>query len=274
MKRVAVAPLSEEVLPRNGELGRRGGVGRRGEENAPRVQPPVGVALVVLAAFVGEHGVGDPLAIDLGEQAWCEGELVALPGESERLELTEREQGQRIAAMAGAEIVRAIEGAYVLDEALLLAVGIGRRLVGEFLSLRDGGIQRGEIESRTGSKPEARHLEASAFARQRRPVAVLIVDRVGETALGAGDVDRRLLALFRGRQRRVGLATAVTDSCRPERVAKVVHLKRQGMADAWIGGLAFVVIADGLARVREEHRMGLPAFGCSMRRVKFCSVTA
>ncbi len=63
----------------------------RGEENSSRGHPPVLIALAVdVSAFALQHSVGDAGAIDLGHMFRRKRQLVALSGQRQRLELSER----------------------------------------------------------------------------------------------------------------------------------------------------------------------------------------
>ena len=44
-----------------------------------------------------------------------------------------------------------------------------------------------------------------------------------------------------------------------QHVAEVIHLQRQRVADARVGRVALVVVADGLAGVGEEDRVAVAA---------------
>jgi hypothetical protein len=65
-----------------------------------------------------------------------------------------------------------------------------------------------------------------------------------------------LLLLVKGRQ-----AALITDGDRLENVAVVVDLERQGMADARIGGITFVVIVEGFARMAEKDGVAIRPLG-------------
>ena len=53
------------------------------------------------------------------------------------------------------------------------------------------------------------------------------------------------------------LLTPVADRGGFEHVAEVIDLEREGMIHAWVVAIAFVVVADGLARMREENGMAV-----------------
>ena len=76
---------------------------------------------------------GDTAAIDLGEQLWGESELVVLARKRQGFDLTDREQsGQIILAVAGADM---------LNQAFLFRGGVGGFFVPDFYGL----IELGEV---------------------------------------------------------------------------------------------------------------------------------
>ena len=143
-----------------------------------------------------------------------------------------------------------------------------------------GGLHQGlhfresEQIGRQGQVRLRRNLEqlvGSYLRRQWRAVRVRVENCVGVQAL-AQYSQRPLLSddVVRGQQRvcRVVPAT-VANGDGLQRIAVGIHRQRHYMADARIGELlvvdvvelTLVVVVDGLARMGEEHRVPVLAFG-------------
>jgi hypothetical protein len=83
------------------------------EKDLPGRDPPAVVAFAVnVAGLVLEHRVAHAAAVDLSDQAWREGKLVAFEGQRQRLQFAQRQRTS--------QVVAAVERAQVLDQAPLL----------------------------------------------------------------------------------------------------------------------------------------------------------
>src|SRR5215213_1170855 len=102
-----------------GQFGLRVIVCSRREEDPPRGDPPVRIAgSMHILPFVFQHVVGDFVAIDMCDEARCEGQLVALAGQGQGFELPARKESERI-ALSSTQVVRAVAGQDVLNQAFL-----------------------------------------------------------------------------------------------------------------------------------------------------------
>src|SRR4051812_7575991 len=99
------------MLPRRGELGSRVVASPGREENVPGRDPPLPVGLMDVAAVAFEHRDCAFGAVDRGEEARRQCELVAFERERQRFELAERERPR--------ELICAKERSDLFDQPLL-----------------------------------------------------------------------------------------------------------------------------------------------------------
>ncbi len=68
-----------------------------------------------------------------------------------------------------------------------------------------------------------------------------------------------MFALVAQLERRIGHAAAVVDGGRLQDIAKLVDFERDGVIDARVVRIAFVVIVDRFARMSEKHCVAILA---------------
>src|SRR5262245_1434260 len=204
---------------------------------------------------------------ELSQQSRRESQFVALARQRHRFKLAEGQQSHRVIP-GDAKIVWSVISANPFDQPPLFAIA-GRFFVLDLLvedarqtAVLVGLREVGDLKSPGVARPRVTgQLIWAALAGQRRAVRIFAINRVGEIVFGVSDEPSGLLVLILLRRKiRISLPASVADGGGLEYIAELIHFQRQRMADARVGGVALVMVVNGLARMREEDGVSiLPA---------------
>ena len=231
---ISEAPRHEEVPSGVLQLGT---VLLGGVEDLPGGDPPAPVGLDVAA--LAEHGVVDPVAVPVGEQARGEREAVGLERQTPRLDGTGRQRP--------GQVVAAVERAGVLDEPAGRArqcagVGVpplGRQVLDDAVECAGQLVEPEQVRRPRSLHPRCQpeHLVGAGLGGLWGAVGVGLVDRVGVAVGRRHQVGPVLPVPVRRPQDGVGIGVPapVADRHRAQDVAEVVHRQHQLVAHPGIG---------------------------------------
>ena len=128
--------------------------------------------------------------------------------------------------------------------------GVRLRFVGDRGRRCRDGVDCREVQRGRARERRRRQLEGLDLGRKRRAIGIVGENRIGELVLCQRC--EGLALLVEGRR-----AALIADGGGTKHIGVGVDFQRQRMADTRVGGVALIVIVDGLAGVAEEDRVAV-----------------